>query len=215
MSYSPPPERKEECIAHIRKKLAELKEGEKLDRAAICAAFPEINKASIWNWCRRLVEGMPSKRELNATYKAIEEAIENKSPVVDQLPAIPPPAMLAKNDGAPLRQLDFAVEIRKLYSDAEMLRAYAVRVARGEGGEDTESIKNPVAFEKSIRSRAGLIETSLKVLSELWDMRAMQQFNELIIEQIGLESPECQQRIIERLAVLNRRHGMNFNGLRV
>jgi hypothetical protein len=39
----------------------------------------------------------------------------------------------------------------------------------------------------------------------------MQNFYETIIDEIGRESPECQRRIMERLAELNSRQGMTMS----
>lgn len=212
MARHPPPPRKEECQALIRKHVLE-RPGERVDRAAICAAFPEIEKSTIWGWCRRLEAGEPTQRELTQAAQAIQERVE--SGVVDHLPAVPSPNAIARDGGAAIRKLDFAAEIPRLYADAEMLRAFSIKELDGEDGEKIEKIKNPVAFEKSIKARASLIETSLKVLQEVWDMRAMQAFNEMIVEEIGRESPECQRRILQRLALLNQRHGVSMAGMRV
>jgi hypothetical protein len=206
MAWSPPPARKEECIAAIRKQLRDRGDGT-LDLPALYKEFPEISKTAVYKWAHREKDGIPSERELTKAAQEIESRIE--SGVADHLPSLPPPGAIAK-DESKLRRLDFAEEIPKLYADAEMLRAFSIKDVDGE-----EKIKNPVAFEKSIKARASLIETSLKVLQEVWDMRAMQQFNELIIDEIGRESPECQRRILERLALLNRRHGINFHGVRI
>lgn len=212
MAYSPPPARKDECIAVIEKAVADLKPGETIDRAAICKQFPEIDYTNIYRWSKRVENGTPSNRDLNATAREIQTRAE--AGVIDHLPAVPAPAAIAADGGAKLRRLDFAAEIPKLYSDAEMLRQFSV-IERDVDGVPMEKIKNPVAFEKSIRARASLIETSLKVLQEVWDMRMMQQFNELIIEEIGLEAPDCKRRILQRLAALNQRNGINLHGMRV
>lgn len=207
MARNPPPARKAECIEAIDKALLELPEGAEVSRHAIYEQFPEIDKNTVWKWCREREAGRPSQLEMSRAARAIQERAE--AGILDHLPAVPAPASLARDDGK-LRRLDFAVEIPKLYSDAEMLRQFSVKEM--EDGE--EKIKNPVAFEKSIKARASLIETSLKVLSEVWDMRMMMQFNELIIDEIGQEAPDCKIRILKRLAVLNQRHGVNFNGMR-
>lgn len=207
MAYNQPPARKEECLAAIQKALDQLQDGGALDRKAICDQFPEIPPNTIWTWCKRLSLKQPTRKEMNAAAQSIRDRAA--AGVTDHLPAVPAPAALARDGGKALRRLDFGVEIPKLYADAEMLRAFAVKDT-----EDGERIRNPVAFEKSIKARASLIETSLKVLEQVWDMRMMQRFNELIIEEIGRESPECQRRILVRLAQLNEKHGINLNGLR-
>lgn len=209
MARNPPPPRKDDCVDAIRKHLAAG--GTTLTQ--IYEAFPEIPRPTIYRWYQAEREGKPTALEMSRAARAIQERAE--AGITDHLPAVPSPAAVARDGGAAIRKLDFAVEIPKLYADAEMLRAFSVKEMEGEDGEKVEKIRNPVAFEKSIKARASLIETSLKVLQEVWDMRMMQQFNELIIDEIGRESPECQRRILQRLAILNQRNGINFHGMRI
>lgn len=208
MARNPPPPRKDECIAAIKKHLAagggEMK--------PIYEQFSEIPRPTIFRWAQLEKKGQPTQLEMSRAARAIQERAE--AGVIDHLPAVPSPGAIARDGGAAIRSLDFAAEIPKLYADAEMLRAFSVKDVEVDGRQ-VERIKNPVAFEKSIKARASLIETSLKVLQEVWDMRAMQQFNELIVDEIGRESPECQRRILQRLALLNQRNGINFHGMRV
>lgn len=205
MAHNPAPARKEECLAAIRK---HLNDGGTV-LTPVYEQFPEIPKPTIFRWAELEKNNRPTARELTQAHQAIEERIE--SGVAEHLPVLPAPAAIARGGEAALRKLDFAVEIPKLYSDAEMLRAFSVKEMVGEDGQAVEKIRNPVAFEKSIKARASLIETSLKVLQEIWDMRAMQHFYEMIIDEIGRESPDCQRRIQERLAALNHRHGMTMS----
>lgn len=136
--------------------------------------------------------------------------------VVDHLPAAPSPAYIAKHGDAGLRTIDFVAEIQSLYADASMLRAYSVKLKTDQAtGEQVEAISNPNAFDKSIVRRANLLETAIKAVQEVWDLRTMQNFYETIIEEIGRESPEAQRRIMERLALLNARSGMTLGAMRV
>jgi len=212
MARNPPTTRKDECVAAIRKQLLSA-EGA-LNMAALYAQFPDVPQPTLWRWAKLEKDKQPTQRQLTQAAQAIEERVAAGA-AGDLLPAVPSPAVIARDGGKALRKLDFGAEIPKLYTDAEMLRAFAISVREGEDGEQVEKIKNPVAFEKSIKARASLIETSLKVLQEVWDMRAMQAFNEMIVEEIGRESPECQRRILQRLALLNQRHGISMSGFRV
>jgi hypothetical protein len=146
MSYHPPPLRKDECLAVIQKALALVPEGGTINRVAICAQFPEITQSTIWRWIKSLEDKMPSRREINAAARALQERAE--AGVTEHLPAVPPPAALARDGGAGIRRIDFAAEIPRLYADAEMLRAFSVKEIEDETGQPVEKIKNPVAFEK-------------------------------------------------------------------
>lgn len=187
--------------------------------------FADIPEATKWRWIREAkAADVPKPQLINAKAKLVQrvkklppdarrvEAEENGTErIARNIPAAPSPAYIAKHGESGLATLDFVAEIHALYSDAKFLRAYAVSQREdAETGEITESIKNPNAFDRSIVRRADLLETAIKAVQEVWDLRTMQNFYETIIQEIGIESPECQRRIMERLAVLNSRQGMTM-----
>lgn len=195
--------------------------------------FPEVHDQTKWRWLRQARNETPAPSEMQNARdrlaasvrkfpdtqrgsrlkgKLDPEAVE----VVDHLPAAPSPAYIAKHGDEGLRTIDFVAEIQSLYRDASMLRAYSVKErADPETGELREVINNPAAFDKSIVRRADLLETAIRAVQEVWDLRTMQNFYETIIDEIGKESPECQRRIMERLALLNQRTGMTLHMMRV
>lgn len=218
-------ERKKEALAAIREHLATYgPERWKL----LYERFPDVSPHTLYAWGQRIRRERSDNPHFSASEQKIikrmkgapvdrhEEARENGTePIARHLPAAPSPAYLAKNGERALRNIDFVAEIQKLYRDAEMLRAYAVTVRKDQDGNEAEAIKNPVAFDKSIARRANLLETAIRAVQEIWDLRTMQQFYETVIEEIGAESPECQRRILERLAALNQRTGMTLSAMRV
>lgn len=192
---------------------------------SVLAQFPDVPEATKWRWIREAkAADVPRPELINARAKLVQkvkklpkdarrvEAEDNgTTTIARQIPAAPSPAYIARTGEAGLQTLDFVAEIHTLYRDATMLRAFAIATATNEDGETVERIKNPAAFDKSIVRRADLLETAIKAVQEVWDLRTMQNFYETIIEEIGLESPECQRRIMERLAVLNSRQGMTMS----
>lgn len=191
--------------------------------------YPEVSTPQKWRWVKQAKEAdVPKPQLINANAKLVQkvkklpkdarriESEENGTrPIAKHLPAAPSPSYIAKTGEAGLQNLDFVAEIHALYSDAQKLRAYAMKVKPDpETGEMVEHINNPAAFDKSIVRRANLLETAIKAVQEVWDLRTMQNFYETIIEEIGKESPETQRRIMERLAELNSRTGMTL-GMRV
>ena len=181
--------------------------------------FPDVSPSSIWRWIREAKKGDPGKVEIVNARSKINAAIKNvrndrvvemrekgTEKIARQIPAGPSPAYVAKNGEAAIQQLDFAAEIHALYADAMMLREASVK--RGDDGK--EAIKNPMMFERQIARRTSLIETGIRTIQELWDLRTMQAFYETIIDEIGAESPECQRRIMARLQALNARQGMTM-----
>lgn len=188
--------------------------------------FPGIPDPTKWRWIRMAKEAdVPRPELVNAKARIIQrvkklpknaravEAEENGTQrIAKQLPAAPSPAYIARSGENGLQNLDFVAEIHSLYRDASMLRAYAMKTRTDpETGEQVEVINNPAAFDKSIVRRADLLETAIKAVQEVWDLRTMQNFYETIIAEIGEESPECQRRIMTRLADLNSRQGMTMS----
>lgn len=188
-------------------------------------AFPQIGIATKWRLIREAkAADVPRPELINARAKLVQkvkklpadlrrqEAEDNGTQhIARQLPAAPSPHYIAKTGERGLQTLDFVAEIHALYADANMLRAFAISTVTAEDGTTSEKIKNPAAFDKSIGRRADLLETAIKAVQEVWDLRTMQNFYETIIEEIGKESPEAQRRIMERLAVLNSKTGMTMS----
>lgn len=193
---------------------------------AVLDQFPDVPTPTKWRWIREAKSAdVPRPELINARAKLVQkvkklpknaralEAEENGTTrIARQIPAAPSPAYIARNGEAGLQTLDFVAEIHALYGDAQMLRAFSVSAVTDEDGVVTgEKIKNPAAFDKSIVRRADLLETAIKAVQEVWDLRTMQNFYETIIDEIGKESPECQRRIMERLAILNAKTGMTLS----
>lgn len=192
------------------------------DWKVVFAKFPEIGEATMWRWIREAkrqhvpeaapaIKAAAAKASRKLKDVPIQRHEEAKSAgvahIAKDLPAAPSPAYLARTGSTGVENLDFAVQIMRLYSDAELLRSYSVIVEEGK----PERIKNPHTFEKSIARRTKILETAIRTLQELWDLRTMQAFYETVIEEIGNESPDCQERILRRLADLNTRTGMTMS----
>lgn len=188
---------------------------------AVFKRFPDVPVATMWRWIAACKKGMPGLAEVVTAKAKItqkirstkrrtarhEEAIEaGEEQFYRQLPAAPSPAAIARSGEQAMQAIDFAAEVHALYADTMMLRAHSVRLEE----DGTERIKNPVLFERQIARRTALIDTTIKTLQELWDLRTMQGFYETIIDEIGKESPDAQRRILERLRVLNANTGMTI-----
>lgn len=187
--------------------------------------FPNIPEPTKWRWIRQAKEAdVPRPELINAKSRLAQEVkkipkddrareaeANGTTHIAKHLPASPSPRYIARTGENGMQNLDFVAEIHKLYADASMLRAYAMKNRTDpETGEVLEAINNPMAFDKSIVRRASLLETAIKAVQEVWDLRTMQNFYETIIDEIGKESPEVQRRIMERLAELNSRVGMTL-----
>ncbi len=185
--------------------------------------FPEVQISTKWRWIREAkAADVPRPELINAKAKLVQRVkklpknarrLESEAAgtehITRHLPAAPSPHYIAKSGESGLQTLDFVAEIHSLYRDANLLRTFAMHSTPNDDG--TERIKNPATFDKSIVRRADLLETAIKAVQEVWDLRTMQNFYETIIDEIGLESPACQKRIMERLAALNAKAGMTLS----
>lgn len=182
-----------------------------------------LSEASFW---RRVAQVKKRPTDAGTLQKAREQVIERMIGTVDvndeaaaaaglahvakHVPATPSPAYIARSGQQGLMNIDVMEEINKVYADAVMLRDYSVVERDGQ-----EAIKNPLIFEKSIARRNDLIETVLRVVERVWDLKMMQSFYDAIIEEIGQEAPHVQRRIMLRLAELNSKHGFTIAGARI
>lgn len=214
---------KQAFIADVQKHLATVGSN---NWSVVLDAHPDIAVATKWRWIREAKQADVTKPQLiNAKAKLVqkikkaggtdrqrEAQADGTERIAKHLPAAPSPNYIARTGENGLQNLDFVAEIHALYADATMLRTYAMKTRTdAETGEQVEVINNPNAFDKSILRRASLLETAIKAVQEVWDLRTMQNFYQTIIEEIGEESPECQRRIMERLAALNARQGMTLS----
>lgn len=119
----------------------------------------------------------------------------------EHLPAAPSPSYVDKKGAA--GNMDFMQRLESLYDDAETLRKFSM-------DEKTGRIKLPKYLTQSVSLRQKLLETALKAMQEVWDLRRMQNFYDIVLENISQESPECAMRIMERLKKLNSEIGMTF-----
>jgi hypothetical protein len=92
--------------------------------------------------------------------------------------------------------VDLMSELRSLLTDADSLRDYALGPANDKG---ERPLKNPMYFSKSVSLKRDLVETILRCFEQMFDVRAMQQFYEVVIEEVGRASPDVQVAIMERL----------------
>lgn len=179
-----------------------------------------VHEQTVWRWIRATRAKDAPRVELVAAKARIEGALDpeargplppNAAELGRDLPVAPSPAYIAKHGERGMRNLDMLVELERLYQDGLLLRAYAMRIDRDpETGAETEKIKNPVIFEKQLQRRLNVLDTALKAMGEVWNLRQMQDFYEVVVQEIGRADPETQKRILQRLADLNARTGLSM-----
>lgn len=134
------------------------------------------------------------------------EALANGTDhIARHLPAAPSPSYIAKYGVAELERLDIFVELNKLFHDANLMRAAAIRQDPATG---QEKVINPRTFDKSISRRLEILATTLSTQRELWDLQRMETFYNTIIETIAGAAPDVAREIQKRLSLLNINIGM-------
>lgn len=183
-----------------------------------------VSDATMWQWIRRAKQIDASKPALVAAKARIAEALaeEPALPLTPeqaavaaeagrQLPVAPSPAYIAKSGEHGMRNFDMIRELEAIYSDALALRTYAIKVEQDAEGQPVEKIRNAMVFERQMLRRLNVLDTTLKAMGEVWNLRQMQDFYEVVVQEIARESPETARRIMTRLSELNDRRGMSMD----
>lgn len=167
---------------------------------ALRKQFATVPKATFYRWIKSVKQLMSTDRE------ELTEAARIALEASEHLPAAPPPEYLAREGANGKTQLDFMQRLDQLYGDAELLREYSLREGK---------VLSPKFLSQSVQLRRSLLETALKAMSEVWDLRQMQAFYDCVLEEVAKESPETAQRILDRLRNLNAEVGMTYEMARV
>ena len=164
--------------------------------------FPEISRATFYRHLKDIREEMESRAsdigtaELRTMQKRIRAHVvtpEIKKGIKANLPVAPSPAALVDMGDGITEVFNFMAHFNRLLKDADMLRTAAIRVAE----DGTERMHNPV-----------LIETWLRSQNMIWNLEAIQQLYQAVIEEVGKADPAVQQAILARVRNLNNRTGM-------
>lgn len=177
-----------------------LKEQGDNDWHLVKKQFPTVPKSTFGRWVQTVRDNLRTDEgELRESAGIALEA-------ADSLPAAPSPAYIAGEGQTANVNLNFMARLEELYKDSEMLRDFGMRDGK---------IVAPKYFSQSIHIRKGLMETALKAMAEVWDLRQMQAFYDIVLDEISKESPEVAQRIMDRLKALNAELGMTYDMARV
>lgn len=187
--------------------------------------FPDVPSASMWRWIREAKADTPTKAELTTAKARVKARVKHMrvdradeardagvAHIAKHVPAAPSPSYVSRAGARAVQGIDYLAEVGLLYSDAMMLRQFAVKSGVDADGNPVEVIKNPQIFERQIAGRLRIIEGAVSTMRELWDLQRMQSFYETIIAEVGKESPECQRRIMDQLRVVNEQNGMTIYG---
>ncbi len=177
------------AIADIRRHLATV--GSKRWQL-VRARYPRISSASFFRYVREAKSS-----------EFFDENVRVMSCRPVSTPSVPSHVMygeLAVADTDPVpRRFDYLANFRQLFADATALRAYALNA--------DSSIKFPVIFDRALRVRLKLISRAVRLTRQIYEGRNVQIFMDALVNEIALESPELQRRLIARLRVIASSHG--------
>jgi hypothetical protein len=179
------------------------------DWTAIRSRYGEVPDTTWWRWVRQVKADAADQERLAAAKRdLIERALSTSEAdkllsIARNLPASVSPDFIAKNGSEGHQSLDILAHFNELYADAMLLREYAM--------DSDGRVKAPVFFAQAINLRDSLLNTAMKAAQMVWDLRRMQQFFDIIVEEIGNESPTTKLAILDRLKKLNAKWGYNFD----
>lgn len=193
--------RRDEAVRTIRELTQKhgVAEGVRLAREQ----FSDVPPGS---WGRWRAQAVGSVRE---QHKIDDEAVDALAS--DLLHQIPPPEELVckVEDAVPAtrRALDFWKMLAELDEDAQLMRNFAVKV----DADGNRRVRVPRALHDAHRMRCDLIRMALQHSATAWSVERMRGFYDVIIAEIGAESPDMQRRVLGRLRKLNA--DVQFQGL--
>jgi hypothetical protein len=170
----------------------------------VMVKHPEIDERHFWRLVKKVKEGLPDQEILRFAVKKAKHAAKRL------VPAAPSPAMIAAGGAETERNIDFMMHLQELLADAEMIRTWSMTDMDEDG---MRKIKNPMFFAKSISLRRELLETALRAMQEIWDLRKMSDFYNTIIDTISQADPATARLIMEKLDALNNERGLTIDAV--
>jgi hypothetical protein len=125
------------------------------------------------------------------------------------IPAPPSPAYMLRKGPKAEETVNLLAELNRLWWDGMLLRTESMEA--DEDAPNGERIANVRKFSASIKRRLQVVDTTMRVQSEIWDLRYQKKFYDEIVDIVVNEladQPEKQKVVIERIAKLNETAGM-------
>lgn len=183
----PPNPLRDEAISAIRTLTTQhgAKEGVRLARAQ----FPGVPHGTFIRW---------RQNAIGRVEDADGKAVAALGPEIRR--TIPAPETLGRVISGTVpeqhRALRFWEQLDLLLHDADLLRSYAL--AKGLDGQ--LKVRVPRALMDAANMRQNLLKIALAQAEVAYGVQRAQEFFAALIEAVGEASPECQKRILERLA---------------
>lgn len=180
------------------------------------ARFPDVSRATFFRWVKEAKETIESQASRQGTVqlKLAQQRIRNSvelSPertqreVKAHLPAAPSPAIIASMPSDVAHStFDFLTYFKEIAGDLKMVRDSNVI----ENDDGTKRAKNPMLMGMNAVQRLRVVETWIKSMELLYSFERNQEFQRLIVEELGKVSPELQQAVLVRMRDLDNRIGL-------
>lgn len=174
--------------------------GEK-DWKLVLNKFPELSKRRFFRLLSRVRDGVPDK-------DILKQSVAHTRRIAKTLPAAPSPAVIAQGGIDMRNRLDVMSHLQVMLDDIDKIREFSLG-APDENG--VRRIKNPAFFMQQIKQRGETLKLVLEAYGEVWDLRTMQNFYNIIMEEIGKVDPLTQRRIMVALEALNNERGLTIS----
>ncbi len=170
---------------------------------AIRASHPNIKEQSLHRFIRAFRESPDSIKEAISAIqkrkprKPLKKHVDD---IVSNLPVAPSPAYVTHHGET---NLDLLGKWKSIYARLEDM---IQRQYREDG-----SIKNPKVVNASIANEIKMLDTALRAIDQVWNLKQQQFYFDLVFAAIMEESPECMVKIRDRLAVANAKYGISID----
>ncbi len=191
-----------ECYDAI---IAHLKKNGSAKWRTVRDNYPEVGIRKFWRLVARAKEEPAIRGPLVTAALDAANRIAALRPS-DAMSAAPPRAV-AKEASCSMKNIDLMETLRDLMVDAVLIRDWSMTKVDENGNR---GIRNVMFFAQSVKLRRELVETMLKTWNETFDLQRMQEFYNVILDEIERASPEVQAAIMERLRMLNTERGFSF-----
>ena len=178
--------------------------------------FRDVSRPTFFRWIKEAKEAIESQAsshgtaELKLAQKRIRSSVEStpertRKQVKVHLPASPSPAVIASLPGDVVEStFNFMAYFHEIVRDMQMVRDSAV--VKNEDG--TERLKNPMLMGNSAAQRLRAIETWIRSMELMYSFERNQEFQRIIIEELGKVDPSLQQAVLVRMRELDNRIGL-------
>jgi hypothetical protein len=179
----------------------------------IGAQAGEAGRRKFYRWLAKVSEPMPADKTRPHEGRAVAEdalanAVERAQAVMAlHLPAAPSPTFLMKMGADADVKINMVAAVGEIWSDLQLVRAHAFEC----NGSDGHRLKSTKILSESAKSRLAVLESTVRLMKEIYDFAGLRRMYQGIIDIIVselAEDPQAQARVLDRLQDLNNAQAM-------